>query len=46
MDRKTMDEHLRRRVQPGILDTSPVEPFEGIVAVGTLFLSTKTSRVL
>ena len=41
-----MDEHLRGRVQPGVLDTSPIEPFEGIVAVGTLFLSTKTNRVL
>ena len=41
-----MDEHLRRRVQPGILDTSPVEPFKGIVGVGTVFLSTNTNRVL
>ncbi len=41
-----MDEHLRRRVQPGILDTSPVEPFQGVVAVGAVFLSTRTNRVL
>ena len=41
-----MDEHLRRRVQPGVLDTSPVEPFQGIVAVGAVFLSTRTNRVL
>jgi len=41
-----MDEHLRRRVQPGIFDTSPVEPFQGVVAVGAVFLSTRTNRVL
>ena len=41
-----MDEHLRGRVQPGVLDTSPVEPFQGIVAVGAVFLSTRTNRVL
>lgn len=41
-----MDEHIRRRVQPGLLDTSPVVPFDGIVGVGTLFLSVNTNRVL
>lgn len=41
-----MDEHIRGRVQSGLLDTSPVVPFDGIVGVGTLFLSVNTNRVL
>ena len=41
-----MDEHLRGRVQPRILDTSPIEPYKGIVGVGALFLSANTNRVL
>jgi 8-oxo-dGTP pyrophosphatase MutT (NUDIX family) len=41
-----MDEHLRGRVQSGVLDSSPIDPFTGITGVGTLFLSLKTNRVL
>ncbi len=41
-----MDEHLRGGVQSGVLDSSPVEPFAGIIGVGTIFLSLKTNRVL
>ena len=46
MDGKSMDEHLRRGVQPRLLDTSPVTPFTGVVGVGAVFLSVKTNRVL
>ena len=41
-----MDEHIRGRVQSRLLDSSPVEPFAGIIGVGTIFLSLKTNRVL
>jgi len=41
-----MAEHLRRGIQSGILDTSPVEPFKGVVGVGTVFLALDTERVL
>ena len=41
-----MDEHLRGGVQSGILDTSPIKPYTGVVGVGALFLSVKTNRVL
>ena len=39
-----MDEHLRRGVQPRVLDTSPVTPFTGVVGVGAVFLSIKTFK--
>ena len=41
-----MAEHLRGGIQSGILDTSPVEPFKGVVGVGTVFLALDTERVL
>ena len=46
MDGNTMAEHLRGGIQSGILDTSPVEPFKGVVGVGTVFLALDTERVL
>ena len=46
MDGQSMDEHIRRGVQPGVLDTSPITPFTGVVGVGAVFLSVKTNRVL
>lgn len=41
-----MAEHIRGRIQSGILDSSPVEPFTGVIGVGTLFLALDTNRVL
>ena len=41
-----MAKHLRRGVQSRVLDSSPVEPFTGIIGVGTVFLALDTERVL
>ena len=41
-----MAEHIRRGIQSGILDSSPIEPFTGVIGVGTLFLALDTERVL
>jgi 8-oxo-dGTP pyrophosphatase MutT (NUDIX family) len=41
-----MAEHLRGRIQSRVLDSSPVEPFKGVVGVGTVFLALDTERVL
>jgi len=41
-----MAEHIRGGIQSGILDSSPIEPFVGVIGVGTLFLALDTERVL
>lgn len=41
-----MAKHLRRGIQSRVLDSSPVEPFTGIIGVGTVFLALDTERVL
>jgi 8-oxo-dGTP pyrophosphatase MutT (NUDIX family) len=41
-----MAEHIRGGIQSGILDSSPIEPFTGVIGVGTLFLALDTERVL
>ena len=41
-----MAEHLRGGIQSRVLDSSPVEPFNGVVGVGTIFLALDTERVL
>lgn len=46
MDGNTMAKHLRRGIQSRVLDSSPVEPFTGIIGVGTVFLALDTERVL